>query len=295
MAVRRLEVPADAPKRLDSFLGRAIPGATKNDVQRWLGDGLVKVNGKKASPTRRLVGGEVVEIDMPKAKPVVVHDDRQKGPPLIVLKETDALVVINKPADLVVEREPHRPSVVSIASLQFTGFSIAGHAEPGVVQRLDKDTTGCLVLAKTDAKMLELNQAFENKLIKKTYLALVIGEPPETGKLDTPYGRNPNDPRRYTSRINTPRRARLSWVKREQFEGYAMLEIDLDTGRTHQIRAQLADIGHSLLGDWLYGTREARDMGIGRIALHAWKLSLPGLDVEAPIPDDFRRGMGTAP
>jgi 23S rRNA pseudouridine1911/1915/1917 synthase len=152
------------------------------------------------------------------------------------------------------------------------------------------------MLAKTDAALAELEQAFEDKRVQKTYLALVLGTPPDEGKLDTPYGRHPEDPRRYTTRFPTPRRARLSWKKVQQFETFAVLEIDLDTGRTHQIRAQLADVGHPLLGDWLYGTAAARAMGIGRIALHAYRLTLTGfrkepLAVEAPLPEDFRRGM----
>ncbi len=287
MAVRRLTVPAGTPPRLDAFLAKSLPGFSKVQIQRLLSDGRVLVNGKKAKPMRRIVGGETVEVDVPQAAPVKAVE----GPKLRLLYENRALVVINKPSGLVVEPEGDRPSVVGIAAGQFQGFDVGGRAEPGVAHRLDKDTTGCLMLAKTDASLADMKLAFEEKRVKKTYLALVWGTPPETGKLDTPYGRHPEDPRRYTTRFPTPRRARLSWVKQEQFENVALLEIDLDTGRTHQIRAQLADIGHPLLGDWLYGNAEAKAASIGRIPLHAWKLQLDDRHFEAPFPDDLQAAV----
>jgi 23S rRNA pseudouridine1911/1915/1917 synthase len=165
-----------------------------------------------------------------------------------------------------------------------------------VAHRLDKDTTGCLVLSKTDAALVELKLAFEEKRIEKTYLALVYGAPPETQTLDQPYGRNPKDPRMYTTRVTSARRARLSFRRLEQFEHAALLEIDLDTGRTHQIRAQLADLGHPVLGDWLYGNAEAKAAGFGRFALHAARLRCEGLTArpltfESPLPEDFRSAL----
>lgn len=294
MAARRLTVPRDAPPRLDVFLVKTLPGYSKAQIHTLLSEGRVKVNGKKAKPMRRIVGGEELELDLPETRRA--PNAGVEGPKLRALYEDARLVVIDKPTDLVVEPEGNRPSVVGLAAAQFKGFDVGGVAQPGIAHRLDKDTTGCLMLAKTDLSLAELKQAFEEKRVKKTYLALVLGTPPQTGSLDTPYGRHPEDPRRYTTRFETPRRARLSWTKVEQFEGSAVLEIDLDTGRTHQIRAQLADIGHPLLGDWLYGTREAKDAGIGRIALHALRLTLTGfvaepLIIEAPLPEDFRRGM----
>ncbi|MFZ5441539.1 MAG: RluA family pseudouridine synthase [Myxococcota bacterium] len=298
MAVRRLTVPPDASPRLDAFLAKSLPGWTKPQIQKLLADGRVKVNGKKAKPLRRVVGGEEVELDLPEARRADVPRAAMKGPSLRVLFDGAGFYVIDKPAGLVVEQEDDRPSVVALAASQLRGFEVGGRAEPGIVHRLDKDTTGCLLLAKTDEAMLALQRGFDEKRIKKTYLALVLGEPPDTGVLDTPYGRHPEDPRRYTTRFPSPRRARLSWKKLAQRDDHALLEIDLDTGRTHQIRAQLADVGHPLLGDWLYGTRAAKELGIGRIALHAWKLTLIGfgpapLEIEAPLPPDFE-GSGAA-
>ena len=294
MAVRRLTVPAGTGPRLDSFINKAMPGYSRDQIHRLLTEGKVKVNGKKAKPMRRIVGGEEVEVDLPEVQKA---PSSPAGPKLPALYEDEKWLVINKPSGLTVEPEKNQASVVGLAAAQYTGFSVGGVAQPGIAHRLDKDTTGCLILSKTDEALNELKQAFEDKRITKTYLALVWGVPPEEGKLDQPYGRHPEDPRRYTTRFPTPRRARLSWKKLEQLgEECALVEINLDTGRTHQIRAQFADLGHPVLGDWLYGTTAAKQMGIGRFALHAARLTLVGLTkepvtLEAPMPDDFRLAL----
>ena len=294
MAVRRLTVPSGAGPRLDAFLVKSVPGFSKAQVMRLLADGKVKVNGKKAKPLRRIVGGEEIELDLPELQKAPASPE---GPKLRALYEDPKWLVIDKPAGLTVEPEAHQPSVVGLAASQFGGFSVGGIAQPGVAHRLDKDTTGCLVLSKTDLALAELKQAFEDKRITKTYWALVWGAPPETGTLDQPYGRHPEDPRRYTTRFHSARRARLSWKRLEQLgEEAALVEINLDTGRTHQIRAQFADLGHPVLGDWLYGTAAAKAAGFGRFALHAAKLTLEGLTkrtltLEAPLPDDFKSAL----
>ncbi|MDP1823811.1 MAG: RluA family pseudouridine synthase [Archangium sp.] len=294
MAVRRLTVPAGAGPRLDAFLTKAVPGFSKVQVQRLLADGRVKVNGKKAKPMRRIVGGEEVELDLPEVQKAPAAPD---GPKLRALYEDAKWLVIDKPSGLVVEPERGQASVVGLAAAQFGGFNVGGVAQPGVAHRLDKDTTGCLLLSKTDDALGELKQAFEEKRVGKTYLALVWGVPPEAGKLDQPYGRHPEDPRRYTTRFPSARKARLSWKRLEQFgEEAALVEINLDTGRTHQIRAQFADLGHPVLGDWLYGTAAAKAAGFGRFALHAARLALEGLTkkpltLEAPLPEDFKSAL----
>lgn len=288
MAPRRLQVPPDAPPRLDAFLVKALPGFSKEQVRRLLAEGKVKVDGKKAKPLRRIVGGETVELDTGPAKPLPAVP---KGPPLPVLVERDGVVIIDKPSGVAVEHE-----LLARLAAQLGSFDVGGQALPGVAHRLDKDTSGCLAFARSDKALGALLQAFDDKRVTKTYLALVHGVAPEAGTLDTPYGRHPEDPRRYTTRFSSPRRARLSWKRLEAFAEASLLEIDLDTGRTHQIRAQLADVGHPLLGDWLYGTAAAKAAGFGRIALHAARLRVEGLGArpltaEAPLPDDFARAV----
>lgn len=294
MPVRRLTVPPGAGPRLDAALVKALPGFSKAQVQQLLAAGKVKVDGKKARPLRRVFGGEQVELELPEPR---APQRETGGPRLPALYEDARWLVIDKPAGLTVEPEPGQASVVGLAATQFSGFDVGGVAAPGVAHRLDKDTTGCLVLSKTDDALAALQQAFEDKRVRKTYLALVAGRPPPSGALDQPYGRHPQDPRRYTTRFPSARRARLSWTTLEQLgDAAALVEIDLDTGRTHQIRAQLADLGHPVLGDWLYGDAAARALGFGRFALHAARLRLEGLTpaplaLEAPLPSDFRSAL----
>jgi 23S rRNA pseudouridine1911/1915/1917 synthase len=220
---------------------------------------------------------------------------------LPVLHDDASLVVVDKPPGLVVEPSPSEPSVVSLLAARLPPFDVEGLAQPGVVHRLDRETSGCLALARTDAAVAALNLAFNEKRVDKRYLVLVLGEALERGRLEGPYGRDPENPRKYTTRVRSARRAALSYEVRERFPGATLLEVKLETGRTHQIRVQLSEAGHPVLGDALYGPREAREhpaaKAIGRQALHARSLSLPGpatgevLRVEAPLPEDFQRAL----
>jgi 23S rRNA pseudouridine1911/1915/1917 synthase len=288
MAVRRFVVPGDAPVRLDAFLARELPSFSRVELTRLLEQGRVRVNGKKAKPMRRIFGGEAIELDLP----VAVKPPQVDGVKLRVLADTEQLLVIDKQSGLVVEPEPGQVSVVQLAASQFKDFDVGGVAAPGVAHRIDKDTTGCLALAKTDAALASLKAAFEAKRVDKVYLALVCGTPPDSKQLDTPYGRDPSHPRRYSSMVSSARRARLSFRTLERFDGFALCEVTLDTGRTHQIRAQLCDQGFPVVGDTLYG--QASDF-IGRVALHATRLRIEGVgelvDVTAPLPADFEAAL----
>lgn len=289
MAIRRLTVPKDAPARLDAFLARALPALGKAGVQRLLDQGRVRVDGTKAKLLRRIRGGETVELDLPPPRPL----PRVEGPKLEVLFDDAALLVVNKPANLVVEPEGNQPSLVALAATQFSGFDVGGLAAPGVAHRLDRNTTGCIALAKTDEALAALERAFVEKRVDKEYLALVGGAPPDTGSFDTPYARDPKDPRRYTTRVESPRRARLSFKTLERFENAALVEVSLDTGRTHQIRVQLSEAGFPVLGDERYGGHPL-DRLVPRHALHAGHLRIEGvLDVRAPLPADLQAALDT--
>jgi 23S rRNA pseudouridine1911/1915/1917 synthase len=172
-------------------------------------------------------------------------------------------------------------------------FEVAGRALPGLPHRLDRDTTGCLLLARTDAALVALRQAFQAGQVDKAYLALVAGRPPDQGALDTPYGRDPGDARRFTTRVRSARRARLGFRVERRLAGAALLGIRLETGRTHQIRVQLAEAGWPVLGDLVYGVASPV---IGRQALHAVRLAFPSpaggrVEVEAPLPADLARAL----
>ncbi len=291
MPPRRLLVPPGAPARLERFLASALPGHSPAELRRLLERGAVRVNGSKAKVLRRLHGGETVELDLPPPRPL----PRVEGPALTVLLEHPQLLVVDKPAGHPVEPEPGQVSVVELAASQLRGFDVGGVAAPGVPHRLDRDTTGCLLLARSDEALATLRAAFEAKAIEKRYLAVVEGDPPDEGHLDTPYGRDPSHPRRYSTRVSSARRARLSFRVLERLGGgLALLEVRLETGRTHQIRAQLADRGLPLLGDPLYG--RGPSPLLGRVALHALSLTLgppaPAGHATAPLPADLERALG---
>lgn len=284
---------ADQGARLDRFLLKAVDGATPQLIEQWLAAGAIRIRGKVPKPMRRLYRGDVVTLErpQPRARPA----PSAKGPALPVLHESAAVVVVNKPAGLAVEPAGQMANVVDALAAQLGGFDVAGEARPGVVHRLDKETSGCLMLARTDAAVAALKRAFDEGQIEKTYLVCVLGEAAPKGQLDTAYGRAPDDPRRYTTHVRTARRARLSWKTLRVREGCSVLEVNLDTGRTHQIRVQLAESGLPVLGDRFYGPREAREhpAAPNRQALHALRLAFPDpatgqrVAVTAPIPDDL--------
>jgi 23S rRNA pseudouridine1911/1915/1917 synthase len=231
----------------------------------------VLIRGKRCKPLRRLYRGDVVALERPAPRPVSAPS--VQAPTWKVLYAGEHALAIDKPAGWTVDA-----TLTASLAAQQPGWDVGGQAEPGVVHRLDKDTSGCLVFARTDAGLAALHAAFEADQVEKTYLAVVRGTPPPEGRIDTAYGRDPKDPRRYTTR-----------------EGLSLVEVTLETGRTHQIRVQLAEAGWPVLADAFYGTRESRTHPLAppRQALHAWRLSFPEpltgkrIALESPIPADL--------
>jgi 23S rRNA pseudouridine1911/1915/1917 synthase len=285
----RIAVPRErAGDRLDRFLAAAL--AVPVDRARALvAEGRVRIRGRTCSPHRKLFGGEEVFVMRP-----VPRREEAAGPALSVLYDDADVLVVAKPADLPVE--PSRagaPSVVGAAS-RLGAFDVGGRAVPGLAHRLDRDTSGCLLLARTDRALAALKRAFEEGRVEKEYLALVAGAPPDAGALDTAYGRSPSDPRRFTTRLSSPRRARLTWNVERRLRGAALLRVALETGRTHQIRVQLAEAGFPVLGDAVYGVASE---AIARQALHAARLAFPRpsdgarVEVRAELPEDLARAI----
>jgi 23S rRNA pseudouridine1911/1915/1917 synthase len=284
---RVIAVPRQrAGERLDRFLVREIP-ATPDRVRRIVDEGRVRIRGKACSPLRKLFGGEEIEILLPVPQaPRLAEAD----PDLPVLVDDPDFLVVDKPAGLAVEPSgPGAPSAVGAAS-RLGRFDVDGVARPGLPHRIDRDTTGCLLLARNDRGLAALLGAFRDGRVEKAYLALVAGSPPDEGRIDTPYTRDPSDPRRFTTRVPSARRARLSFRVERRLAGAALLRVALETGRTHQIRVQLAEAGWPILGDAVYGVASP---AIGRQALHAWRLAFPRpsdgarMEVEAPLPSDL--------
>ncbi len=291
MAEDPIIVPfSDAGARLDKWLA-AHSGQTLERA-RWLIDqGRVRIRGKTCSPVRKLFGGEEIEVVLP--PPRAIRPGDAAGPDLALLHDDAACVVVNKVAGLPVE--PIKPGGVSVVSAvsRLGGFDVAGRNLPGLPHRLDAQTSGCLMLARTDLALAALRRAFEEGQVEKEYLALVAGAPPDEQALDQPYGRDPADPRRFTTRVHSARRARLSWKVERRFEGAALLRVRLDTGRTHQIRVQLAEAGFPVLGDVVYGLASKL---LTRQALHAARLAFPSplgerVDVTAPLPRDLQAAL----
>jgi 23S rRNA pseudouridine1911/1915/1917 synthase len=213
---------------------------------------------------------------------------------LPLLHREPSLVVIDKPAGLPVEADSAH-SVVAILARQLA--PPGGRAWPRVVHRLDRDTSGCLVVALNKSAEQGILRAFDEGAVKKQYLALVQGEPPDQGHFDTPYGPDPRDRRRFTTHLDTPRRALLDFQVRDRLHGVALVSVVLLTGRTHQIRVQFAEAGFPLLGDPTYGVPAPEGGPLARVALHAEQLSFPhpvqpvAVECSAPLPADMAGAM----
>jgi 23S rRNA pseudouridine1911/1915/1917 synthase len=265
------------------------------------------VSGRTAKASHRLRGGERIVLELPDPEPSGLQAEDL---PLKVLFEDDDLMVVDKAAGMVVHPARGARSGTLVNALAFRlGEGAPGGERLGLVHRLDKETSGCLVVAKNAAALAALQAAFKARTVEKVYLAICHGAPPDQGRLDTPFGRHPTDRTRFTSRRGARRAITSFHVARRFSTRAALLEVRLETGRTHQIRVHLAEAGHPLLADAAYGgrRREARlpasdpvrraAEALGRQALHAWRLSFDHprtgrrMRFEAPIPPDFEAAL----
>jgi 23S rRNA pseudouridine1911/1915/1917 synthase len=274
---RRLVVPpAGAGKRLDVFLASAITDVSRSQLGRHVGLGAVTVNGATSAPSRKLRAGDVVVWTPPPAAPTEIVAEEI---PLAIVHEDRWLVIVDKPPGLVVHPAAGHDAGTLVNALlahcrDLRG--IGGELRPGIVHRIDKDTSGLLVVAKDDATMNGLAAAFKAHTIERVYEAFVVGKPPGPGgRIETLYGRDPRDRKKFSSRVRTGKRAVTNWKLVERWEGAARVEVRLETGRTHQVRVHMAAMGCPLLGDRTYG-RAPKDPGLraiadtlGRQALHA--------------------------
>ncbi len=273
----------EAGLRLDVAVPRLAPDLSRARVQRLIEGGGVRVDDRPAKASARLRGGERISLDIPDPEPSTIAP---QDLPLTVLHEDRDLIVLDKRAGMVVHPARGSPhSTVVNALLHRLGSATPGGDRPGLVHRLDRDTSGCLVVARNEATLAALQAQFQARTVEKTYLALVHGKIPDEGKLDTAYGRHPRDRKKFTAREGS-RRAVTLWRVRERFgDRAALVEVTLHTGRTHQIRVHLSEAGHPILADATYGgvRREARlppddpvrraAEAAGRQALHAWRLA----------------------
>lgn len=296
--------PTEAGERLDAFLAR-VSGLSRARVQRLLEDGFVLVDGNPEKPRRRLAAGQRIDLRIPDPTPLALTPEQI---PLDILCEDEDLIVLNKPPGLVVHPGAGRTSGTLVhALLAHCGSlpGIGGVERPGIVHRLDRDTSGVLVIAKTELAHQALSQQFKARQVEKRYLALVHGEMAAgTGRIEAPIGRDAHDRKRMGVRRDGGREARTRFRVLRRLPGMSLVELDLETGRTHQIRVHLAHIHHPVVGDRVYGGRQERrdaalrERGVPRQMLHAWRLGFrhprTGIwrDFAAPIPEDFREAAG---
>jgi 23S rRNA pseudouridine1911/1915/1917 synthase len=293
--IRTVRVPDGIAGRIDRFVADAT-GLSRSHVQKLISDGRLTVDGIPVRANALVAAGSEVRLDVP--APIALDLAPAPDIRLEIVYEDDDLLIVDKPAGLVVHPSPghHDGDTLVNALLARAGGAeyggIAGVARPGIVHRLDRDTSGLLMVAKHDAAQHSLMAQLKARRIRKTYQALVAGNvAAAVGRIEAPVGR---DPKHRTRMAVVPdgRASVTGYRVRERFAGWTLLELDLVTGRTHQIRVHLDGIGHPVAGDPLYGTGTSRrgPEGLERLFLHAWRLELaaPGdghlIRATAPLP-----------
>jgi 23S rRNA pseudouridine1911/1915/1917 synthase len=292
--------------RLDKFLCEKFPAASRGALQRLIEEGHVRVNGQTVKPTHHPHAGEQIEVHWPEARPAEAQPEKI---PLDILFEDKSLLVVNKPAGLVVHpaagHEEHTLVNALLHHCKGSLSGIGGVARPGIVHRLDKETSGCLVVAKNDETHIALAEQFSNREVKKIYHALVCGEPArETGEIRAAIARHPTHRKRMAVRDDSDgRAAHTSYRILERLYAATLMEAQIHTGRTHQIRVHFQFIGHPLVGDDTYGVKqnarvkELTNYAAPRVMLHAKNLSFvhprtkKPMNFEAPLPSDFKQAL----
>jgi 23S rRNA pseudouridine1911/1915/1917 synthase len=288
-------------ERLDTFLRDRFPAVSRGAIQRLIDEGHIRVNGRTVKPTHSPRAGEQVEVHWPEASPATAQPEEM---PLDILHEDDALLVLNKPPGLVVHPAAGHEQHTLVNALlhhcagQLSG--IGGVARPGIVHRLDKETSGCLVVAKNDETHLALSTQFATRKVEKIYQAIVCGEMPrDQGEIHAAIARHPSHRKRMAVDDDAGRAARTSYRVLERLRGATLAEVILHTGRTHQIRVHFQFIGFPLVGDATYGNRQNQRLAelthytAPRQMLHAGQLSFTHprtgkrLSFTAPPPEDF--------
>jgi 23S rRNA pseudouridine1911/1915/1917 synthase len=289
--------PEAAGMRLDLAVAQLFGAYSRSRLQQWIKAGRVTVDGRHLQPRDKVWGGERVEITAD-AEGAGEHPDVAQANPLDVVFEDASLLVIDKPAGLVVHPGSGNREGTLLNALLHHAPALQALPRAGIVHRLDKDTSGLLVVAKTLEAQTSLVRQLQARSVKRDYLALSLGSPPATGSVHAPIGRHPTARTRMAV-VASGRAATTHYRTLRRGNGWALLECSLETGRTHQIRVHLHSIGHPLIGDPVYGTRSARPglpaaaRAFPRQALHAARLALnhpatgERLSWESALPDDM--------
>jgi 23S rRNA pseudouridine1911/1915/1917 synthase len=283
--------------RLDRFLADHIPDLSRARIQALIESGQVTLNDRPCTSKKIAVQtGDRLQISIPDPQPL---DLKPAQIPLDILYEDDAIIIINKPAGLVVHPAPGHADdtlVNALLSHCHTLAGIGGIQRPGIVHRLDKDTTGAIVVAKTDAALQHLQAQLKAKTARREYLGVVYGAPAaEGGTIDKPIGRHRIDRQKMaiTSEERGGRTAVTHWSVQERIGNYTLIRFQLETGRTHQIRVHASHMGHPIVGDPVYSSGRSIGVNLPGQALHAWKLTLQHpisgetIVATAPLPETF--------
>ena len=292
--------------RLDTFLRTKFPAVSRGAMQRLIEQGHIRVNGQATKPTHTPRAGDQVEIHWPDARPAEAQPEEM---PLDILFEDKSLLVVNKPAGLVVHPAAgHEEHTLVNALLHHCAgelSGIGGVARPGIVHRLDKETSGCLVVAKNDETHLALSKQFAERQVKKIYNAIVCGEPArDSGEIRAAIARHSTHRKRMAVRDDdSGRAAHTSWRVLEKLNAAAFVEAQIHTGRTHQIRVHFEFLGHPVVGDETYGAKQNKKLAeltgytAPRVMLHSRELSFihprteKEMSFESPLPKDFREAL----
>ena len=279
--------------RLDAALARLLPEHSRSRLQAWLKDGLILLDGANADAKRKVWGGERIRIAVP---PAPTFTDAAEDIALPIVYADDALIVIAKPAGLVMHPGNGNASGTLMNALLHHAPALAGLPRAGIVHRLDKETSGLLVVAKTLTAQTALVRQLQARTVTRHYLALVHGQVTANGTVDAPLGRHPAQRTKMAVVRQGGKEARTHYSVKERFARATLLECRLETGRTHQIRVHMASIKHPLVGDPAYGKTKSGNATLDafpRQALHAFRLALihpdsgVALAWEAPLPADF--------
>ena len=273
-----------AGERLDAFLARCAQGLTRSAAQRLLDEGCVTCNGKPGKKNMKLTMGDRVEFEIPEPKSV---DIVAKDIPLEIVYEDADVLVINKPKGLVVHPAAgHEDDTLVNGLLYAMGDDLSGingQLRPGIVHRIDKDTSGLLAVAKNDLAHVVLASQLKDHTMARTYEAIVCGSFNEdSGTVDAPIGRHPSDRKKMCVTQRNSRNAVTHWEVVKRYRGYTHIRCRLETGRTHQIRVHMAHIGHPILGDTVYGHKKP-ELGQSSQVLHAGILCFKHPRDEHPV------------
>ena len=281
----------DRGKRLDHFLQEHLPQYSRARLQSWIKEGRVLVDGAASKASEQIRGGEQIDVAPADLRPLKAAAEDL---PVEILYEDESVIAINKPAGLTVHAGAgaHSGTLVNRLVHHFQSLSkVGGEMRPGIVHRLDKWTSGVLLVARTDAGHRALAEQFARRTTEKRYIAIVQGVVREdSGRIAKPIARDPVHRTRMTAKLGRGRDALTDFRVLKRFQDATLVEIRIGTGRTHQIRAHMASIRHPVLGDRLYGGRAAE-----RMFLHAWRIGFTSpasgdrVTVEAPVPAEFER------